>query len=62
VGFAGFFTTTYGDGGTFTANEFFFFEIGIIVTSLIASFSTTIIRLIAFKALIIGKSRHRKFL
>jgi len=62
VSFAGLFTSTDGDCGALTADEFFFFEVGVIVTSLITCFSTTIVRIFAFETFIIGKGTHRKFL
>ena len=62
MSFAGLYTTTDGDCCTLTADEFFLFEVGVIVTCLITSFSTTVIRFFAFETFIIGKCTHRKFL
>jgi len=62
VSFAGLFTSTYGDGGALTTDEFFFLEIGVIVTGLITCFSTTIIWTFAFETFIIGKGTHCEFL
>lgn len=59
---AGFYTSTNGDGGALSADQFFFLECGVIVTSLIACFSTTIVRLIAFETLIIRQGTHGELL
>jgi hypothetical protein len=62
VSFAGFFPSSNCYSGTLTTYELFFLKRGVIVSGLIACFSTTIIRLITFETLIIRKSAHCEFL
>ena len=60
--FACLLTTTDGNCSTLTTDEFFFLEVGVVVASLVASFPTAIVRILAFKTLVIGESAHRKLL
>lgn len=62
VSFTCLFTTTDGNSGALTTNQFFLLEVGVIVTGLITSFPTTIVRFFAFETFIIGERGHRKLL
>jgi len=62
VSFTSLFTTTNCNSSTFSANEFFFLEVGVIVSCLITCFPSTKVWVFTFETFIIGKGTHSIFL